>query len=354
MNSVLGSGNPTSNLFFTKVYRIKMVLDKNYELEEDWLKEMISNMKQEFDKYWDECNLLMAIGGVEFIYHKIFPSNKASDHVLQVKNSVKELFNEYVPEYCTAMDEHANRETPSGSVQSQKSKLDIYLEEGCYICDGDANSFDALKCWSANNLKFWVLSTMAIDIPWLQRLLLVPGAGGLIDSCRASLSSETVKVLLCRVDWCRILHGVKKKREVNKGERIEEVILPIPRYRVEVGRLMSRLNILVRVQVKYFTLLRESSNQDLPSPIGEDEVEDTTSKEEDNVKEEKESPCHEDATGDLRATPLSEPGEDDLDPLNESDEEPNKEAEEEPKRDSDFEEENASKESKPRGTHQGV
>ena len=79
-NSFLGYDNPTSNLFFTEVYRIKMVLDKNYKLEEDLLKEMISNMKQKFDKYCDECNLLMAIGafldprrkigGVEFIYHK--------------------------------------------------------------------------------------------------------------------------------------------------------------------------------------------------------------------------------------------------------------------------------------------
>jgi len=86
---------------------------------------MISNMKSKFDKYWDECNLLMAIsafldprwkmGGVGFIYHRMFSFDNASDHVLQVKNVVKELFNEYVCEHCTAMDEHADGEIPSGS-----------------------------------------------------------------------------------------------------------------------------------------------------------------------------------------------------------------------------------------------
>ena len=43
-----------------------------------------------------------------------------------------------------------------------KSELDVYLEEGVYICDDDSN-FDVLEWWKMNALKFKVLSKMACD-----------------------------------------------------------------------------------------------------------------------------------------------------------------------------------------------
>ncbi|GJZ76510.1 zinc finger BED domain-containing protein RICESLEEPER 2-like protein [Tanacetum coccineum] len=46
-----------------------------------------------------------------------------------------------------------------------------------------------------------------------------------IDTYRASLAPKTVEVLLCGGDWCRSLHGLKRK---NKKEKMPiEVILPI-------------------------------------------------------------------------------------------------------------------------------
>ena len=39
------------------------------------------------------------------------------------------------------------------TVLPQKSELDNYLEEGCYICEGNAVPFDALVWWKVNNLK---------------------------------------------------------------------------------------------------------------------------------------------------------------------------------------------------------
>ena len=66
-------------LSFAEMYRIKVLLNKNYEHHEDWLKEKIAHMKLKFDKHWDECNLLRAIGAfqgprckmsaIEFIYN---------------------------------------------------------------------------------------------------------------------------------------------------------------------------------------------------------------------------------------------------------------------------------------------
>ena len=48
------------------------------------------------------------------------------------------------------------------SIEQVKSELDVYLEEGVYICDDDSN-FDVLEWWKMNALKFKVLSKMACD-----------------------------------------------------------------------------------------------------------------------------------------------------------------------------------------------
>ena len=71
-----------------------------------------------------------------------------------------------------------------------------------------------------NNLKFKTLSKMACDI------LAIPistvaseatfSAGTrVIDAYRASLSPDTVQVLLCAGDWCCHIHGIKKKDKVS-------------------------------------------------------------------------------------------------------------------------------------------
>jgi hypothetical protein len=103
-----------------------------------------------------------------------------------------------------------------------KSNLDIYLDEDVYICENDDNwedidtEFEALAWWKFNTLKYRILSKMAKDI------LVVPitttasessfGAGGrVIDPHQASLSTETIQMLLCGSDWVRAIHGIKKK-----------------------------------------------------------------------------------------------------------------------------------------------
>ena len=51
------------------------------------------------------------------------------------------------------------------NIQLAKSYLDVYLEEGVFLCSDDSDSnFDALEWWKANNLKFHTLSKMASDI----------------------------------------------------------------------------------------------------------------------------------------------------------------------------------------------
>ena len=63
-NIIFGSEYPTSNLFLSEVYRIKVLLDKKFEPLNDFVRSMVQNIKQRFDKNWGECNMLMAIRAV--------------------------------------------------------------------------------------------------------------------------------------------------------------------------------------------------------------------------------------------------------------------------------------------------
>ena len=65
-NIVFGSEYPTSNLFLNEVYRIKVLLDKRFQdpNEDKFVHDMVGCMKQNIDKYWGECNLMMPIGAI--------------------------------------------------------------------------------------------------------------------------------------------------------------------------------------------------------------------------------------------------------------------------------------------------
>ena len=102
------------------------------------------------------------------------------------------------------------------TIQPQKSELDIYLEEGVYICNAEGPKFDALNWWKANDLKYCVLSRMARDILAIPITTVASesafNAGTrVIDKYRAKLAAKTVQVLLCGRDWCRKQYGQKIK-----------------------------------------------------------------------------------------------------------------------------------------------
>ena len=89
------------------------------------------------------------------------------------------------------------------SIEQVKSELDVYLEEGVYICD-DSN-FDVLEWWKMNALKFKLLSKMACDflpipITTVASEYAFSVGGRVIDPYRASLGANTIQVLLCSED----------------------------------------------------------------------------------------------------------------------------------------------------------
>ncbi|KAL4562794.1 hypothetical protein LXL04_026825 [Taraxacum kok-saghyz] len=267
MNIISGSDYPTANLYLIEVFRVKQTLDKCSLSENDFIRDMVSKMKEKFDKYWGECHLVMAIASVldprfkmklvEFSFPTLYENSE--ENIKEVKSALYEMYSEYLEMHDTLIREAATNGTGrggnivSGSNEGtspgtgweaygefiknddldrpEKSELDMYLEEGVYRDQGQRgiNSFSALEWWNVHKLKYRVLSLMARDV------LAIPistvaseatfSAGGrVIDAYRASLGTETVQMLICGGDWIRQLHGVKKK--LKKEELPTEVILP--------------------------------------------------------------------------------------------------------------------------------
>lgn len=253
-NIISGSEYPTSNRFLSVVFKIKVMLDKCSNSEDDFVKNMVKNMKERFDKYWGECNLLMAMGtlldprmklnAVEYAFERMFPPEEVRENVRKVKETLFELYDEYVSLYNPPTMEQSgecgtttNAPTIGGqgnhelfdliraarrteSVNVRKSEVDDYFDEGCYYVE-EGDKFDPIEWWKEKSLKYRVLSRVAVDI------LAVPvttvaseatfSAGSrIIDPYRAKLTPETVQMLICGEDWCRALYGVKRKNKVRQ------------------------------------------------------------------------------------------------------------------------------------------
>ncbi|KAL0381081.1 UNVERIFIED_CONTAM: Zinc finger BED domain-containing protein RICESLEEPER 3, partial [Sesamum angustifolium] len=188
-----------------KVSRVKVLLDKKALENDIFIRDMVAKMKSKFDKYWGDSNLLMSIAAVldprcklralEFCFPRLYSSENVERQIAVVRKTLYELYSDL------------------------KSLNLIYLEENCYIFEKDkkdGKDFDVLEWWRVHALKYKILSIMARD------LLAIPittvaseatfSAGSrVIDKYRASLTSDTVQVLMCGGDWLRKRFGVKKK-----------------------------------------------------------------------------------------------------------------------------------------------
>ncbi|KAG6519434.1 hypothetical protein ZIOFF_022928 [Zingiber officinale] len=251
---ISGSEYPTSNLFLPELWQVKEILDQQILIGSSFTKAMTIKMKTKFDKYWGQCNLVISIAAIldprnkikliEFAFPIIYEHEVSANQIVLVKNSLYELYNEYVTAHeekksnknlngdsnGDGFDPTSNANNEKGkaimtgrskfdnfirnidTVQHAKSELDIYLDDDIYICQNDETHFDALEWWKTNNLKYRILSKMACDILSIPITTVASestfSAGGrVIDNYHASLGVETVQVLLCGEDWFRHLYG---------------------------------------------------------------------------------------------------------------------------------------------------
>ncbi|WOL05447.1 zinc finger BED domain-containing protein RICESLEEPER 2-like [Canna indica] len=172
-------------------------------LDEDWknvekiyddsfLRNMTISMKEKFDKYWGECNIIMALASI--LDHRCFPliykhDYAAFENVDKVMNYLQLMYDEYADKYrgettsshevdingnnsssnvtssiVTGFDQIMSIVREKQAIPPNESELEVYLEEGVYILEESSNSFSALEWWKNNSLKYKILSKMTVDI----------------------------------------------------------------------------------------------------------------------------------------------------------------------------------------------
>ncbi|GJV51095.1 zinc finger BED domain-containing protein RICESLEEPER 2-like protein [Tanacetum coccineum] len=236
-NIISGSDYPTSNLYFGEVQYTKQVLDRQFNDECEWLRKMVTKMKEKFDKYWNESNMLMCIGSIldprckftmlELYFKDLYDANEIQKKNLELKKILREIHAEYAR--LLRVRPASSMSDSSSSSHEESSDLDVHLEEGIYLCkDNSAISFNILDWWKSHETKFPVLSKMAahflaIPITTVASKATFSAGGRVIDTYRASLDLETVQALICGGDWIRKLHGVKKKNK--KEKKPQEIVL---------------------------------------------------------------------------------------------------------------------------------
>ena len=108
----LGSEYPTSNLFLPELWSIKELLDEKSQCEVLWMNDMAKKMQRKFDKYWGDCNLLISIDAVldprnkmtliDFTFCVIYSKEDAPFEISIIRDSLYELYKEYVDDHTSA------------------------------------------------------------------------------------------------------------------------------------------------------------------------------------------------------------------------------------------------------------
>ncbi|CAH9076336.1 unnamed protein product [Cuscuta epithymum] len=264
-----GSDYPTANLYLPEVWRVKHIIDKAAEDKDLFMRQMAAAMKEKFDKYWGECNLLMSISSVldprckfhvvNYCFPLIYkPETVAKENMELVMTSLKFLYKEYVElsnqgEIANGVTETSVNSSSSNMLRSgagtgfeqimrivrekqaippTKSELEVYLEDDLYIPDSSSLSFCALEWWKNNSMKYKVLSKMAADIRAIPITTVASEAtfsagGRVIDEYRSRLNEESVSALLCGGDWLRKKYNLRKSKKVREFQEEEEIMLKI-------------------------------------------------------------------------------------------------------------------------------
>ncbi|XP_015696128.2 zinc finger BED domain-containing protein RICESLEEPER 2-like [Oryza brachyantha] len=246
-HSIMAAANPTSNIFFHEAWKLQLELSNAIAHEDPVFSTIAKDMHERFDKYWKDCNLVLAIAVVmdprfkmklvEFSYSKIY-GVEAARYVKVVDDAVHELYKEYVaqplpltPAFVeqgeankTALAGENNAQVTQPSTgdglldfdmylseiavsQPTKSELEQYLEEAL---TPRIQEFDILDWWKLNTLKFPTLSKMARDILAIPMSMVSSGSSifsaaaigsRILDDYRSSLRPETVEALFCTKDW---------------------------------------------------------------------------------------------------------------------------------------------------------
>jgi hypothetical protein len=243
-----GSTYPTANEFFLLIVNVKKVISDAAVSTDRYLQDMGHAMLDKFEKYWKECNILLAVASIldprykmdliKFCFPKIYVGSDIERNIESVSSTLKELFETYEGDHRANLDA-AQKEVasenvdPSNSLMAistqfhsfmkatvkrvSKSELLAYLDEPALT--DQLEDFDVLAWWKQNSSRYPILSKVAKDI------LTVPVStvssesafstgGRVLDNFRSSLRPNVVEALVCTASWIRGWQKEKKDKVV--------------------------------------------------------------------------------------------------------------------------------------------
>ncbi|KAG4137558.1 hypothetical protein ERO13_D07G078850v2 [Gossypium hirsutum] len=245
-----GSNYPTANLYFRGVWKVHKILLDTVKGSYSFLTPMVKQMQEKFNKYWAEYSLILSCAAildpryklnyVQYCFNTIYGVH-ASDFVETILSNLRLLFDEYVKKSkstssslggsCnvsnknpvdSGLDEHNDNSADFGgyfdesddykrylnesSTRSEKSQLDIYLEEP----ELELNSqIDVLDYWSKSLIQYNELSLLARDLLAIPISTVASKSAfsmgkKVITPLRSSLKPKTVQAVVCLDDWMQV------------------------------------------------------------------------------------------------------------------------------------------------------
>ncbi|KAK1568528.1 hypothetical protein Q3G72_025505 [Acer saccharum] len=260
--SFSGSKYPISNLYFPNVLSTYLLLKKNLESSDVFMKNMATKMYSKYDKYWGDFSVILAIAlvldprykmtFVEFAYKKVYGSE--SVELDNVRNKLFSLFNEYMMHSTRSTRRVTSNSLPSGSGSHEsenittssmnatissldllETQLELYLDEPKVE---KTMKLDILNFWRGNEVHFPELSMMARDVLSIPVSSVASESAfsvgrRVLDQYRSSLKPDIVEAIVCSRDW---IHGGERVSETIGVEEVTEDILNLS---MEEGRTME-------------------------------------------------------------------------------------------------------------------
>ncbi|XP_072954573.1 zinc finger BED domain-containing protein RICESLEEPER 2-like [Typha angustifolia] len=193
---ISGSSYPTANLFLIDLLKVKEALNKGCESEFYFLKDMAIEMRKKFDKYWEECDMLLAVAAVldprykmkfiNFCFPKIYCFAKAQINMQRIHRVLYTTFESYKLENASGENNRMND-------ISQLDKSDDLI--GAKGSEGQAEFKNFLESTNAvEPLK------SELEIYLEEQTTTFSAGGRVLNDFRSSLSSETVEALVPAMD----------------------------------------------------------------------------------------------------------------------------------------------------------
>ncbi|XP_055960801.1 zinc finger BED domain-containing protein RICESLEEPER 2-like [Mercurialis annua] len=257
---ISGSLYVTSNNHLNEISDLSTILQDWIKSSDYCLRSMATKMKDKFDKYWGDPNVMNKliffanildprdrIVYLEYTLNQMYGCHAGKFLYTCVMEDLAELFNDYEVIYkkevaTTATGGNGQSAEPvaqssqansvlkerflqqmleTGGVSgSKKNELEIYLSEAVVANDA---SFDILRWWTLNSERFPVLSRMARDILAVQVSTVASESafstgGRVLDDFRSCLTPKIVEALVCIQDWLR-----DPSKPVSIEESLEEL-----------------------------------------------------------------------------------------------------------------------------------